>query len=108
MTIVFVEAKNCCTMNLRMSQSVYMIQVPRVAAPHVWTFAPYVFPQSPQNIAIEFFCSPSVLMEQIPYAQCLQCQNFATFSVMVLVEGSQECPLSSTNFHPFLKCLNDL
>ena len=31
-----------------------MIQSPGVFAPHVWTFAPYVFPHSPQNVAVEF------------------------------------------------------
>ena len=54
MTVVFVEAKNCSTVSLRMSQSVVMFQDPGVVVPHVWTFTPYVFPQSPQNVAIEF------------------------------------------------------
>ena len=31
-----------------------MMQGPGVVAPLVWKFAPDVFPQSPQNIAIEF------------------------------------------------------
>jgi hypothetical protein len=31
-----------------------MVQDPGVVAPLVWTFAPDVFPQSPQKVAIEF------------------------------------------------------
>jgi hypothetical protein len=31
-----------------------MVQDPGFVAPLVWTFAPEVFPQSPQNVAIEF------------------------------------------------------
>ena len=45
-------------------------------------------------------------MEQIPWAQCLQYQTFATYSVVVPVEGRQERSSSSTNICPFLKRLN--
>jgi hypothetical protein len=52
------------------------------------------------------FHSPSVLVEQIPYARCLQFQTVATFSVAVPVEGRQERSSSSTDTHPFWKRLN--
>jgi len=45
-------------------------------------------------------------VEQIPYTQCLQCQTFATFVVVVPVNGRQERSSSSTDIHLFLKCLN--
>jgi hypothetical protein len=32
-----------------------MMQGPGVVAPPLWMFAPDVFPQSPQNVATEFF-----------------------------------------------------
>ena len=51
------------------------------------------------------FHSPSVLVERIPYARCLQCQTFVTFSFVVLIEGRQERSSSSTDIHPFLKRL---
>jgi hypothetical protein len=38
----------------RVSRSVVMMQRSGVSAPLVWTFARHVFPQSPQNGAIEF------------------------------------------------------
>jgi len=60
-----------------MRRSVVMMQGPGVVAPHVWTFAPYVFPQT-----------------------------LATFSDQVSVEGRQEHSSSSTDIHPFLKRLN--
>jgi hypothetical protein len=40
---------------------------------------------------IRIFHSLSVLVEQILYAWCLQCQTFATFSVMAPIEGRREC-----------------
>jgi hypothetical protein len=44
-------------------------------------------------------------VEHIPYARCLPCQTFATFSVVVQVKGHQERSSSSTEIHLFLKCL---
>jgi hypothetical protein len=62
------------------------------------------------SIALEsrnrIFHSPSVLVEQIPCARCHQCQTFATFSVVVPVEGHPERSSSSTDIRPFLKPLN--
>jgi hypothetical protein len=37
-----------------MNQSVVMMQGPVVVSPLVWMFALDVFPQSPQNVAVEF------------------------------------------------------
>jgi len=53
MTVVFVESKNCCATS-DVSWSIVMIQGPIVVAPLVCGFALDVFPQSPQNVAIEF------------------------------------------------------
>jgi hypothetical protein len=49
--------------------------------------------------------SLSVLVEQIPYARFLQCQNFYTFSFVVAVEGRPERSSPSTVILPFLKRL---
>ena len=64
------------------------------------------FPSITSERRNRIFHSPSVLVDQIPYARCLQCQTFATFSVVVPVEGRQERSPSSTNIRPFLKRLN--
>ena len=64
------------------------------------------FPSFASKHRKRIFHSPSILVEQIPYAWCLQCQTSATFSFMVLVKGRQECSSSLTDIHPFLKCLN--
>jgi len=54
MTVMFVEAKNCRTTR-NVSQTVVMMQRPVVVLPLVWIFALDVFPQSPQNVTVEFF-----------------------------------------------------
>ena len=64
MTVVCVEAKNCrTTSDASVNRSVVMMQDPGVVVPLVWRFAPDFF---------SLFNSPSVLVEQIPYARCLQ------------------------------------
>ena len=52
------------------------------------------------------FLSQTVLVEQIPYSRCLKCQTFATFAVVVPVEGRQERSSSSTDTRLFFKRLN--
>jgi len=53
MTVV-IEVRKLLHNKRRVSRSVVMMQGPGVVAPLVWTLAPDVFPQSPQNVAIEF------------------------------------------------------
>jgi hypothetical protein len=57
------------------------------------------FPSVTSEHHNRIFHSPSVLVEQIPYARCLQCQTSATFAVMVPVKGRQERCSSSTYIH---------
>jgi len=64
------------------------------------------FPSFTSEHCNRIFHLPSVLVDQIPYAPCLQCQTFATFSVIILVEGRQECSSSLPDIHPFLECFN--
>jgi hypothetical protein len=45
---------------------------------------------------IRIFHLPAVLVEQIPYAWCLQCQTFATFLVVVPTEG---CRMFIVDWH---------
>ena len=62
------------------------------------------FPSFTSEHCNRIFHLPSVLVDKIPYAPYLQCQSFATFSFVVLVEGRQECSSSSPDIHPFLEC----
>ena len=65
------------------------------------------FPSIASERRNRIFYSPSVLIEQIPYARCFQYQISATFSVVVPVEDRQErSSSSSTDMQPFLKRLN--
>jgi hypothetical protein len=48
-----------------------------------------------------------VLVKQIPYERYIQCQTFATFSVMVAVEGCLERS-SSTDIPSVLEALKPL
>jgi len=63
---------------------------PGVVAPIVWTFALDVLSSVASELRNRIFHSPSVRVEQIPYARWLQYQTFATFSVVVPVEGRPE------------------
>ena len=66
MIVVFVEAKNCCTTNDAWARALSLLW-----AHESWHHCLDGFPQSPQNVAVEFSIqSPSVLVEQIPYAHC--------------------------------------
>ena len=83
-----------------------MMLVPGVLVPLLWTIALDVLSSIFSELRSRIFHSRSVLMVQIPCVQCIQYQTFATFSVVVLVEGRQERSSSSTNIRPFLKLLN--
>jgi hypothetical protein len=57
-----------------------MMQDPGVFAPLLWMFALDVLTSIALELRNRIFHSLSVLVEQIPYARCLQYQTFATFS----------------------------
>jgi len=88
-----------------MSQSIVMMLGPR-AVPLVWTFVLDVLTSTASELRERIFRSLSVQGEQIPYALPLQNQTFATFSVVVPVEGRPECSSSLTDIRLFLKHLN--
>jgi hypothetical protein len=84
-----------------------MMLGPGVVAPLVRTFALDVLTSTTSELHKRISHSPSVLVEQIPYALCLLYQTFAIFSVVVLVEGRPECS-SLTDIRLSLKSLNHL
>jgi hypothetical protein len=84
-----------------------MMLGPGVIVPLVWTYALDVLTLTASELCKRIFHSPSVPVEQIPYALRLQYQTFATFSVVVPIEGRPEGSSSSTYIRQFLKCLKD-
>jgi hypothetical protein len=91
--------KRCVSWNIVMTHG------SGVVAPLVWTFAPDVFPQSSENIAIEFsiHCLPWIAHLQ---SFRIASHTLATFLVMVPVKGRPERSSSSTDICPFLKHWN--
>jgi hypothetical protein len=87
------------------SWSIVMMLGPGVVAPDVCMFVLDVLTSTTSELRKRLFWSLSVLVEQIPYALCLQYQTFATFSVIVPVEGRPECSSSLTDIRLFLKHL---
>jgi hypothetical protein len=63
----------------RVSRSVVMMLEPGVIVPLLWKIALDVSTSIASELRSRIFHSPSVLVEQIPCAQCLQYQTFATF-----------------------------
>jgi len=82
-----------------------MMLGPGVVAPDVCTFVLDVLISTTSELRKRIFWLLSILVEQIPYALCFQYQTFATFSVIVPVEGRPECSSSLTDIRLFLKHL---
>jgi len=61
-----------------------------VVVPIVWMFALDVLTSVASELRNRIFHSPSVRVERISYALCLQYQTFATFSAAVRVEVRPE------------------
>ena len=84
----------------RVSRCFVVILGPGVVASILWTFIPNVLTSIASELYNRIFHSPSVLVEQISYARCFQYQNFATFSLVALVESRQERSPLSTDIRP--------
>ena len=105
MTVVFVDPKTAAQRATREPERCHYAGPGSCCATCLQVCAG-CFPSLASERRNRIFHSPSVLVEQIPFARCFQCQTFATFSVVVPVEGRQERSSSSTDIHPFLKSLN--
>ena len=105
MTVLFVEAKSTAKRATRETERCHEAGS-RIVAPLLWKFVLDLLTSVDSELRNRILHSPSVLVEQIPYARCFQYQTFATFSVVILFEVRQERFSSSTDIRLFMKRLN--